>query len=397
MKIRIFIILFLLIIPFFSKGQEYSVESFEILPNDLTARTDPRIDSNGRKCGVIKIYVKDEITEVCGSAVGHIVDKGFEKRVYVSHDIKQIELYFKEHMPLRVAFDDFNFTTLYGNMTYVLKLKEAETSNSSIAAITDVREQGTPPSRQTSAYTCSDLTDYEQASITNPMLISGEHLDPVDPIIRNLINNMVYVEGGSFMMGSEDSEIKDSEKPMHCETVGSFSIGKYEVTQKEWMAVMGNNPSKFQGDNLPVERVSWYDCQEFIQKLNSITGLTFRLPTEEEWEYAARGGNLSKSSRFSGSNDDINMIAWYNENSGCKTHNVGTKCANELGLHDMNGNVWEWTSTNWNSHTKKKHKTPGFVTRGGSWYFNARLCRISSYYDIEAASRSFDLGLRLAL
>ncbi len=121
-------ICFQLALIFAVTAQEYKVESFEIIPNDLTARTDSRVDGNGRKCGVIKIYVKDVITEAAGPTVGDIIDKGFEKRVYVSHDAKQIELYFKEHIPLRVTFDDYNLTTLSGNMTYILKLKEDDSA-----------------------------------------------------------------------------------------------------------------------------------------------------------------------------------------------------------------------------------------------------------------------------
>lgn len=133
MKIANYIlVIILLCLSSIANAQEYKVDSFEILPNDLTARTESRVDGNGRKCGVIKIYVKDDIIEVSGPAVGGVIDKGLEKRVYVSHDAKQIELYFKEHMPLRVTFDDFNFTTLSGNMTYIMKLSEVLTNNQTI-------------------------------------------------------------------------------------------------------------------------------------------------------------------------------------------------------------------------------------------------------------------------
>lgn len=200
--------------------------------------------------------------------------------------------------------------------------------------------------------------------------------DERDAILQNLINNMIYVEGGSFMMGSDDSDAYDTQKPVHRETVGSFSIGKYEVTQKEWKAVMGSNPSKFKGGNLPVEKVSWNDCQEFIIKLNTLTGRKFRLPTEAEWEYAARGGNRSNGYKYSGSND-INAVAWYEGNSGNKTHNVGKKAANELGLYDMSGNVWEWTSSKWCYDYSQPRNSSHFVTRGGSWHDEARDCRLS--------------------
>lgn len=228
------------------------------------------------------------------------------------------------------------------------------------------------------------------------------HLDIIakynqlDPTLKNLINNMVYVEGGSFMMGSDDSDADSDEKPAHRETVGSFSIGKYEVTQKEWTSVMGNNPSHLKGDNLPVEDVSWNDCQEFIRKLNSLTGQNFRLPTETEWEYAARGGNRSNGYKYSGSNN-LSNVAWYEDNSGNRTHNIGTKAANELGLYDMSGNVWEWTSSKWSNNYNEPRNSSYFVIRGGSWLNNAHLCRVSDRDDSGATSRYTFLGLRLVL
>ena len=154
---------------------------------------------------------------------------------------------------------------------------------------------------------------------------------------------MVRVEGGTFRMGAtseQEADDWDREKPVHSVTLSSYYIGKTEVTQALWKAVMGSNPSYFKSDNQPVENVSWNDCHEFIRKLNALTGQNFRLPTEAEWEFACRGGNNSRGYKYSGSNN-LGSVAWYDGNSGNKTHPVGTKAPNELGIYDMSGNVWE--------------------------------------------------------
>ena len=225
-------------------------------------------------------------------------------------------------------------------------------------------------------------------------------------VIQKLIDDMVMVEGGTFTMGATSEQGRDAfvyEKPTHIVTLSDYMIAKTEVTQELWHAVMGSNPSYFKGDNLPVEQVSWDDCQKFIKKLNSMTGLNFRLPTEAEWEYATRGGNKSKGYKYSGSND-ISSVAWYDGNSSSKTHSVATKSPNELGLYDMSGNVWEWCS-DWygdyssGSQTNPKGPSSGSnrVGRGGSWSGNAGYCRVSYRVGNLPDSRGINLGLRLAL
>ena len=214
---------------------------------------------------------------------------------------------------------------------------------------------------------------------------------------------MVYVSGGTFNMGSSDSDAYSDEKTVNSISASSLYIGKTEVTQALWKAVMGNNPSNFKGDNLPVEEVSWNDCQEFIRKLNSATGKTFRLPTEAEWAFADRGGNSSRGYKYSGSNT-IDNVAWYDGNSSNKTHAVGTKQANELGLYDMSGNVYEWCSDwygNYSSSSQTNPKGPSSgsfrVERGGSWAIDARSCRVSNRSCSYPGNGRSGLGLRLVL
>ena len=224
--------------------------------------------------------------------------------------------------------------------------------------------------------------------------------------LNKLINNMVYVSGGTFTMGAtseQGSDADDDEKPTHSVTLSSYYICKYEVTQALWRAVMGSNPSNFKSDNLPVECVSWNDCQTFINRLNSYTGRNFRLPTEAEWEFAARGGNYNRHYKYSGSNY-ISDVAWYDGNSGNRTHPVGTKQANELGLYDMSGNVWEWCSDWYGSYSSYSQNDPtgpnsgsNRVGRGGSWYGFDWFCRWSNRGNITPGDRYDGLGLRLVL
>lgn len=217
---------------------------------------------------------------------------------------------------------------------------------------------------------------------------------------------MVYVEGGSFTMGAtaeQGSDATADEKPAHQVTLSDYYIGETQVTQALWKAVMGNNPSNWEGDNLPVEGVSWDEAQEFIAKLNGIIGRTFRLPTEAEWEYAARGGKNSKEYKYSGSNS-IDEVAWYDENSGDKTHPVKERKANELGLYDMSGNVWEWCNDWYGDYSSDAQTNPqgpdegsARVFRGGSWRIKARYCRVSFRYCYTPMFRHDYVGFRLVM
>ncbi len=217
---------------------------------------------------------------------------------------------------------------------------------------------------------------------------------------------MVRVEGGTFTMGAtseQGSDAESYEKHAHQVTLSSFYIGKYEVTQAEWEAVMGSNPSYFKGANLPVVNVNWFDCQEFIRKLNELTGKQFRLPTEAEWEYAARGGKRSYGVKYAGDND-IDNVGWYSGNSNLTIHPVGQKRPNELGLYDMTGNVMEWCQDWYGSYSSASQTNPqgpatgtSRVLRGGSWGDGSQYSHLSCRYDYDPDNRGGDSGLRLVL
>ena len=214
---------------------------------------------------------------------------------------------------------------------------------------------------------------------------------------------MKHIGGGSFQMGNASNDAYKDEQPVHKVTVSSFYMGETEVTQALWQAVMGDNPSRFKGSNHPVENVSWNDCNEFIKKLNEITSHQFRLPTEAEWEYAARGGKKGHGYKYSGKNT-IGSIAWYIDNSDNKTHTVKGKLPNELGLYDMCGNVWEWCS-DWydhysgNSQIDPQGSYSGIypILRGGCWNSNDWYCRVTnrSYNNPKFSGDGY--GFRLAL
>ena len=222
---------------------------------------------------------------------------------------------------------------------------------------------------------------------------------------ENVSEDFVFVEGGTFLMGSTSGD--NDERPVHTVTLNNFYICKHEVTQAEWKAVMGSNPSYFSGDNRPVEKVSWNAAIEYCVRRSLAEGLTpcyrgsegnftcdfsangYRLPTEAEWEYAAQGGNKSYiGTKYSGSND-IDSVAWHNGNSGSVTHDVMTKLPNVLGIYDMSGNVWEWCWDWYGNYSSSDQTNPvgassgsGRVVRGGSWYYYASNCCVANrYYD----------------
>ncbi|NUN99305.1 MAG: SUMF1/EgtB/PvdO family nonheme iron enzyme [Saprospiraceae bacterium] len=226
--------------------------------------------------------------------------------------------------------------------------------------------------------------------------------------LKTIADGMVFVKGGTFTMGCLDGRDKDcekKEKPSHSVTLDDFYLSRTEVTQAQWQAIMGSNPSEFKDcPTCPVEQVSWEDVQEFLKKLNDLSsGAKYRLPTEAEWEYAARGGAKSNKGYLYAGSNDLKEVAWYEGNSGSKTHPVGQKMKNELGLYDMTGNVYEWCSDWYGDYPSAAQNNPAGpksgsdrVLRGGSWYSDPLFCRVAYRNFVTPGNRSDSVGFRLA-
>lgn len=243
-------------------------------------------------------------------------------------------------------------------------------------------------------------------SIKLSVKVTQKGIDPIMTIkIGNTIFNMVRVDGGTFRMGATSEQGYDyssDERPTHNVSLSGYYCGETEVTEELWYAVMGDDPSYYRSEK-PVVNVSWHDCQDFITRLNARTGKYFRLLTEAEWEFAARGGNKSLGYKYSGSNS-VGNVAWYEFNSDSTTHVVGTKTANELGIYDMSGNVWEWCQDWYGSYTSYSVTNPTGpysgstrVLRGGSWLYDYRGSRVSKRLYGKPDKGEKDIGFRLAL
>ncbi|MBI3142139.1 MAG: SUMF1/EgtB/PvdO family nonheme iron enzyme [Bacteroidetes bacterium] len=268
------------------------------------------------------------------------------------------------------------------------------------------------------AYLAGYPTGRHAAEAKDRITVLEEAAKPrLHPQVQELIDNMVYVPGGTFTMGctgEQGSDCFDDESPAHLVTLSSYSMGKYEVTQAQWRAVMGSDPAELYHkgcDDCPVEQVKWDDVQAFIRNLNQLTGKVFRLPTEAEWEFAARGGTKSSGYKYAGSNT-LSYVAWFDENSydlgsshpDYGTHPVGQKGANELGLYDMSGNVWEWCADGYGAYSSSSQTNPsgpytgsGRVVRGGGRINSAGYCRVSNRSLSNPGIRPSPLGFRLAL
>ena len=365
-------------------AQKLSVESFVLAPTDITAQTEGRKDLNGDACALVKIFVVGDVADVEGNVVKPLVKKNSQTWAFMTQGSKQMQVIAQNALPLMVTFADYGIEKLESNRTYILTLNQVGGAAASI------------PSCSNSESTKSSLNSISTSQVQTPSasLPSGRVI--TIPVKNGVSIEMVRVKSGSFDMGNVFDE------PIHRVTLtNDYYLGKYEVTQALWKTVMGNNPSFFKEDNNPVEQVSWDDCQIFIEKLNALTGFHFRLPTEAEWEYAESGGRKSRGYRYSGSNT-LGDVAWHNGNSGSKTHTVGTKQPNELGIYDMTGNVAEWCQDVYGPYASGSLKNPmgakegkKRVVRGGDYSesFNFRQPRLG----VSSESKSRYCGFRLAI
>lgn len=360
--------------------QELTIKSFSLAESDLTAQTQPRRDLNDKNCALVKIQFVGEIAEVEGNVIMPLVRHTNETWIYMPQNSRQLKVITQNYLPVMVTFTDWGIEKLESNRTYALVLSRNDRAVASLEVASRAKQNSS-------------------ASSSNSTITI--------PVKDGISIEMVRVEAGTFMMGaSKEIKIANSDgKPAHLVTLTrDYYIGKYEVTQALWKAVMGSNPSKFKSEKRPVETVSWDDCQDFIIKLNQMTGRTFRLPTEAEWEYAARGGKQSKDYLYSGSNNPSD-VAWYSEKY---THPVGNKLPNELGIYDMSGNVWEWVQDNYSKYNKlptinplneESHLTGHSfrVSRGGGWYFGNSSCRVFLRGRSLSNDKTDNQGFRLAL
>lgn len=364
---RVFIVFVLSFISYCSlNAQELVVSKFDADPADLSAVVHQVADLNGDPCALIKVG----LTEAGAIFEGDIIkaeQKDGEYWVYMIGGSNWITIKTANYTPLR-----YEFAAAKGNTTYIM-LVNTPTGRPAILPV----------------------------KLTPAATIGGKTGSPVE-------FNLLLVKGGMFEMGatSEQEGADADEKPVHWVRLSKdFYMGETEVTQALWEFVMGsNNPSTFKDPNHPVEMINWNECQEFIRKLNDLTKAKFRLPTEAEWEYVARGGNKTLRTQYSGS-ANLDEVAWYYGNSQNSTHPVKTKKPNELGFYDMSGNVWEFCADYKNDYPEGEVTDPvgskqdkNRVRRGGAWdNKNPGELRVAFRRRVETQTREKGLGLRLVM
>ena len=424
------------------QAQNLAVQSFLMDETDLTANTAGTtvIDQNGNKCALIKVETTLKGFTFDAGTLGVVKTENHvgEVWVYVPEGVKRLSIFHEDYMPIR----DYDLGMMLRRArTYVLRLsasqqQAAEETPTSQFVIFQVSPANatielngeTLPVHNGSATKMMPFGSYDyRVQAPDYMPQAGKVVvdDPKQPhVVSALLRRegedrlvtvgsvtftMIPVKGGTFQMGAtkeQTGEARKDEKPVHTVTLDNFQIGETEVSQALWRGVMGSNPSTYKGNDLPVTNVTWEDCQEFIKKLNERTGKQFRLPTEAEWEFAARGGTASKGYMFSGS-DEVRSVAWHNRDSNRDRHNgpyaIKSKDPNELGIYDMSGNVNEWCQDWFGDYTAGPQTNPQgpatgkeHVYRGGSWWYYGMSCRVSRRNSGVKDVRGV-IGLRLAM
>lgn len=379
--------LLLVIIVLFStmvQAQELTVKSMTASPTDLSASQYRVADLNGSLCGLVKVQIAASGVKFEGNVIGEPEFKTGEYWVYMSEGSYELHIKVPNYLPLELNFRDYDIMRIESLCTYKLIIT-------------------LPLLPSHTKITKKERIDAENRKSTH---IDGTLIETFS--VNGVSFNMIQVKGSSFNMGATSEMIegaKNDEKPVHQVTLSDYCIGETEVTQELWKAVMGKNPSKFKNNDCPVEMVSWYDCQAFVKKLNELTGRQFRLPTEAEWEYAARGGVLSKGYKYAGL-DIADLVGWYGGlyHQVQRPHAVRQKEPNELGIYDMTGNVWEWCQDIYGPYADLNQNNPkgassglARVFRGGGWSNGEKFCRISERDFDDPHKTSYDIGLRLAL
>lgn len=415
----------LMMMPLLAEAQVLDVLSFEPSPLEIIGSGEQRKDFNGDFCALIKVQVFDDIDHVEGNIIGNIINKGVEKWIYMTRGTKFFRIYLKNYLPITLSCSDYHIDGLESKRVYVLRLSDSKAGKQQIviAANQDTKEAVKSPINTEPTKTSE--TEIETVKQEKKQEIPQARVaDTTEDILFTLNNQkfnldfkMIYVEGGTFSMGcNNQQEISSTDEfPAHSVTLDSYYIGETEVTQELWEAITNKNPSlfvKFGSKDWPVEQVSWNDCQYFINVLNITLadqlpkGKMFRLPTEAEWEFAARGGTKSKGYKYAGSNN-ANEVAWYYDNSGKSDFPVASKVPNELGLYDMSGNVAEWCEDVFGSYDSNPQVNPKGpdpinnkaerVYRGGGWSRPIDESRVSARSSSSPNNRFRLIGLRLAL
>ena len=441
MYMKYLLFLWLCVVAIFCNAQTMSVIEFRSDETDLTANTAGTIvlDQNGDKCALIKIETTEFGFSFDAGGLGIVKTEQHtgEVWVYVPEGVKRLSI---SHPQLEKIRDYDLGMSVKKARTYIMKLHVMKpTSDAGGMGTIDIKTNPagsevfideisvgkTPisfskliPGKHKVMIKHEGYYDYESTVNVqeDKIAIIDESLakscdirridDRIEIVTKGVTFRLVKVKGGSFQMGgtSEQSKPKPDEYPLHQVTLSDYYIGETEVTNGLWSAIMGTNPSEyFLEENQPVNNVSWDDCQKFLNRLSSLTGIRFSLPTEAQWEYAARGGRNSRNYEYSGSKN-VKDVGWYKGNAKGKIHDVGELKPNELGIYDMSGNLFEWCSDWYGLYKSDEEVDPkgpeigtSRVTRGGSAGNKDVLTRVASRNLNSPNYKSIVIGFRLAI